>query len=158
MIRFFVKATKNPHEHVLAFLLLCEIIIHEWISVDAFRMLLFLHTLKDGARELLYSLPLGSIISWNDMVQKFTIKFLSPSRVHQIWNEVHTFKWKELKSHPDARERFTDFFRKGPDRDIPKQAQVYIFYYGLYPGYHNMAHISAGGSVMKMDVDEAYKL
>ncbi|XP_022899229.1 uncharacterized protein LOC111412524 [Olea europaea var. sylvestris] len=157
-IRFFGKATENPHEHISAFLMLCEVISHEGISVDAFRMKLFPHTLKDTAREWFLCLPPGSIQSWNDMVQKSTMKFFPPSRVHQIRNDVHTFKQKDLESYPEAWERFKNFFRKCPNIDIPKQAQQYLFYYGLKQEFRNMIDASAGGSVMKLDVDEAYDL
>ncbi|XP_022883158.1 uncharacterized protein LOC111399906 [Olea europaea var. sylvestris] len=157
-IRFFGKATENPHEHISAFLMLCEMISHEGISADAFRMRLFPHTLKDSAREWFLCLPPGSIQSWNDMVQKFTMKFFPPSRVHQIRNDVHTFKQKDLESYPEAWERFKNFFRKCPSLDIPKQAQQYLFYYGLKQEFRNMIDVLAGGSVMKLDVDEAYDL
>ncbi|XP_022883647.1 uncharacterized protein LOC111400465 [Olea europaea var. sylvestris] len=157
-IRFFGKAKENPHEHISAFLMLCEVISHEGISADAFRMRLFPHTLKDAARKWFLCLPPGRIQSWNDMVQKFTIKFFPPSRIHQIRNDVHTFRQKDLDSYPEAWERFKNFLRKCPNLDIPKQAQQYLFYYSLKQEFRNMIDASAGGSVMKLDVDEAYDL
>ncbi|XP_022880768.1 uncharacterized protein LOC111398040 [Olea europaea var. sylvestris] len=92
------------------------------------------------------------------MVQNFTMKFFPPSRIHQIRNDVHTFKQKDLESYPEAWERFKNFFRKYPNLDIPKQAQQYLFYYGLKQEFRNMIDASAGGSVIKLDVDEAYDL
>ncbi|XP_022891706.1 uncharacterized protein LOC111406525 [Olea europaea var. sylvestris] len=121
-------------------------------------MRLFPHTLKDTVREWFLCLPPGSIQSWNDMVQEFTMKFFPPFQVHQVRNEVHTFKQKELESYPEVRERFKNFFRKCPSFDIPKKAQQYLFYYGLKQEFRNMIDASAGGSVMKLDVDEAYDL
>lgn len=91
-IKFSGKATENPHEHIQAFTMLCDIISHEGMLQDAFRMRLFPHTLKEGAKIWMISQPLGSIVSWNDMVQKFTMKFFPPSRVHQIRNEVYLFR------------------------------------------------------------------
>ncbi|XP_022859404.1 uncharacterized protein LOC111380150 [Olea europaea var. sylvestris] len=112
----------------------------------------------DATREWFLCLPPESIQSWNDMVQKFTMKFFPPSRIHQIRNDVHTFKQKDLESYPEAWERFKNFLRKCPNLDIPKQAQQYLFYYGLKQEFRNMIDASAGGSVMKLDVDEAYDL
>lgn len=138
--------------------MLCEVISYEGISTDAFRMRLFPHTLKDTARECFLCLPPGSIQSWNDMVQKFTMKFFPPSQVHQVRNEVHTFKQKELESYLEAWEGFKNFFRKCPSLDIPKKAQQYLFHYGLKQKFRNMIDVFARGSVMKLDVDEAYDL
>ncbi|XP_022876967.1 uncharacterized protein LOC111395200 [Olea europaea var. sylvestris] len=108
------------------------LISQEEISVDAFQMRLFSHTLKDAAREWFLYLPPGSIQSWNDM--------------------------RDLESYPEAWERFKNFFRRCPSLDIPKQAQQYLFYYGLKQEFGNMIDASAGRSVMKLDVDEARDL
>lgn len=48
-IRFFGKLIENPHEHIQAFLILCEVINHEQMSIDSFQMCLFLHILRDNA-------------------------------------------------------------------------------------------------------------
>ncbi|XP_022883520.1 uncharacterized protein LOC111400337 [Olea europaea var. sylvestris] len=86
------------------------------------------------------------------------MRFFPPSRTHQIMNDVHTFKQKDLESYPEAWKRFKNFFKNCPNLDIPKQAQQYLFYYGLKQEFRNMIDASAGGSVMTLDVDEAYDL
>lgn len=53
---------------------------------------------------------------------------------------------------------FKNLFRKCTNLDIPKQAQVYLFYYRLSPEFCNMEVTSADGSVMKMEIDDAYQL
>lgn len=59
-----------------------NMINHEGISVNAFRLRLFPHTLKECAREWSNSINPGSIVLWNDMMQKFSLKFFLSSRVH----------------------------------------------------------------------------
>ncbi|XP_022895234.1 uncharacterized protein LOC111409414 [Olea europaea var. sylvestris] len=138
--------------------MLCDVISHEGMSRDAFRMRLFPHALKKCAKIWMMSRPLGSIILWNDMIQKFTTKFFWPTRVHQIQNEIHTFKQKDLESYLEAWERYKNLLRKCPNLDIPKQAQIYIFYYGIRQEFKNMVDASAEGSIMTINADDAYDL
>lgn len=59
---------------------------------DKIRMHLFFHTLKEATKALIFSQRPEITQLYNDMVQKFTMKFLPLTRVHQIRNEIHTFK------------------------------------------------------------------
>lgn len=157
-IRFSEKATENPHEHIQAFTMLCDVISHEGMSRDAFRMRLFPHTLKEGAKIWMMSQSPGSIVSWNDMVKKFTMKFFPPSRVHQIRNEVYLFRQRDFETYPEAWDRFKSAFRKCPNLNIPKLAQIYLFYNGLRSEFRNIVDASAGGSILTIEVDDAHNL
>lgn len=90
------------------------------------------------------------------MIQKFTMKLFSLFRVHQIRTEVHTFKQMDLETYTKVWERFKNSFRKYPKLDIPKQAHVY--YYGLHPELCNIIDASVGGSVAKIEIDDAFDL
>ncbi|XP_022891701.1 uncharacterized protein LOC111406521 [Olea europaea var. sylvestris] len=135
-----------------------NLISHEGMSRDAFRMCLFPHTLKEGAKIWMISQPLGSIVSWNDMVQKFTMKFFPLSRVHQIRNEVYLFRQKDHETYLEAWDRFKSAFRKCPNLDVPKLAQIYVFYNGLRGEFCNIVDASAGGSILTIEVDDAHNL
>ncbi|XP_022846187.1 uncharacterized protein LOC111368910 [Olea europaea var. sylvestris] len=100
----------------------------------------------------------GSIISWNDMAQKFTMKFFPPSRVHQIRNEVYLFRQKDHETYPKAWDRFKSAFRKCPNLDVPKLAQIYLFYNGLHAEFRNIVDASVGGSILTIEVDDAHNL
>lgn len=62
--------------------MLYEVISHEGISIDAFPMCLLPHTIKDDARGWLHLLLVGSIVNWDDIMHKFTMKLFLPSGVH----------------------------------------------------------------------------
>ncbi|XP_022872381.1 uncharacterized protein LOC111391398, partial [Olea europaea var. sylvestris] len=131
-VLFSGKATKNPHEHIQAFTMLCDVISHEGMSQDAFRMRLFPHTLKEGAKIWMMSQPSRSIVSWNDM--------------------------KDRETYPEAWERFKSAFRKCPNLDVPKLSQIYLFYNGLRTEFRNIVDASAGGSILTIEVDDAHNL
>lgn len=82
------------------------------------------------------------------------MKFFQPSQFHHIRNEFYTCKQKELETRPEACERFKNSFRKCPKLDIPKQAQVYLFYYRLRPEFNKTTNALAGDLVIKMKIDD----
>lgn len=135
--------------------MLSKIISHGGMSADTFWIHLFPHTLKDGAREWLQSLLTGSIMSWNDIVQKYTIKFHFESIKFKIKPTLQTERPWGL---PKAWERFKDLFRKRSNLNIPKQAHVFVFYCRLCLEDRNMAYDLAGSSVIKMDIDDVHEL
>lgn len=55
---------------------------------------------EGGCKSMMYSLLPESIISWNDMIQKFTMKFFLSSRVYQIRNEVNLFRQRDFETYP----------------------------------------------------------
>lgn len=134
-----------------------EIICRDGMSQDAFRMHLFPHTLKK-AKIWMYSLPLGSIVLSNDMVQKFTTKFFQPFRVHRIRKEIYLFGHRDFEIYPKAWDRFNSAFRKCPNLDFPKLMQIYLFYNGQSSEFRNIIDASAGRSILTIEIDNAHKL
>lgn len=65
------------------------------------------------------------------MVQKFNMKFFQLSRVHQIRNGIYLFGQRDFKIYLKAWEKFKRAFRKCPNLDVPKLAQIYLFYNGI---------------------------
>ncbi|KAL2531151.1 Retrotrans gag domain-containing protein [Abeliophyllum distichum] len=65
-------------------------------------MWLFLHTLKDKAREWLNSLPPRSITTWIYLIQKFTLKYFPPVRVNRLKYEISNFQQSELENFYEA--------------------------------------------------------
>lgn len=99
-----------------------------------------------------------SIISWKDMVENFHHKvhptLLSPTNLE--WSSNTLAKGSRELSRAWA--KFNDLFRKCPNLVIPKQTQVYIFYYDLLLNYWNMTNASANELVIKMGIDEVHAL
>lgn len=92
------------------------------------------------------------------MVEKFHHKvhptLLSPTNLEWSSNILAKGSRELSRAWP----KFNDLFRKCPNLIIPRQTQVYIFYYGLLLEYWNMTNASADEPVIKMGIDEAHKL
>lgn len=65
-------------------------------------MRLFVHILKDKARELLETLPPRSVNSWVALIQKFRTKFFPPTLVVKLKHDITTFQQSELESFHEA--------------------------------------------------------
>ncbi|KAL2497361.1 Retrotrans gag domain-containing protein [Abeliophyllum distichum] len=70
---FYGRTDKNPHYHICHFDEYCRNFKYHSVNEESLRMRLFPHTLKDKVREWLDSLPSGSITTWIDLFQKFTL-------------------------------------------------------------------------------------
>lgn len=100
---------------------------------------LFLDTFMYTAQELLYSLTVGTIISWNDMVQKFTYKYFPPSKVFKLIHNISISNQLVFESFHEAWKRVT------------KEA-----YTSLLPTNRSAVDATSNSSITTMNIWEAY--
>ncbi|XP_022883489.1 uncharacterized protein LOC111400305 [Olea europaea var. sylvestris] len=157
-IPFYGRIDENPHSHVARFIENVGNFKYEGVNVEMIQMRLFVHTLKDKAREWLETLPLGSINSWLEFIQKFTTKFFPPARVAKLKHDITTFQQSEFESFHETWERFKDMFQKYPNQGITMGQQVNYFYAGLTPSCRSNVDSSSNGSIKKKSIRETYDL
>ena len=90
-ILFHGLPNENPNMHLTNFLEVCDKIMYNGVTEEALRLRLFPLSLGDRAKHWLTSQPLNSIISWNDLVQKFLTKFFPPAKIAQPVQDINTF-------------------------------------------------------------------
>ncbi|XP_022855443.1 uncharacterized protein LOC111376700 [Olea europaea var. sylvestris] len=157
-IPFYGRIDENPRSHVARFIENVGNFKYEDVNVEAIRMRLFVHTLKDKAREWLETLPPGSINSWLEFIQKFTTKFFPHARVARLKYDITTFQQSEFESFHKAWESFKDMLPKCPNHGITMGQQVNYFYAGLTPSCRSNVDSSSNGSIKKKSIREAYDL
>ena len=96
-------------------------------SEDALRLRLFSYSLRDQARAWLNSLPLDSITTWNDLVDKFLMKYFPPTKNAKLHNEITSFHQLKDESLYEASERFKKLLRRCPHHGIPCCIQLETF-------------------------------
>ncbi|KAF7844319.1 uncharacterized protein G2W53_001224 [Senna tora] len=127
--------TEDPIAHILNFLEVCDTFKQNRVSEEAIKLRLFPFSLRDRAKWWLNSLPTDSIITWEDLANKFLAKYFPPA-------------W----------ERFKDLLQRCPHHGFPKWLQVQTFYNGLYSTFQTTVDASADGSLMAKPVEVAYNL
>lgn len=122
---------------------------HGGIEQDSMRRMLFLFSLRGRAKEW-YRSQAMNVPTFEELIQRFIVKFFSPERMDKLRQDVHQFKQIDGESFPDAWERFQDLVQKCPNLMMEDGYEVQIFYNGLTPETKMNVNASAGGSLQDM--------
>ena len=90
------------------------------LSDDAIKLRFISFALKDGAKKLLYSLPIDSISTWNDFVKVFLKKYFPHHKTQQLKKEINGFMQVDSKPFWKCLERFKDLLAQCPHHGIEK--------------------------------------
>ncbi|KAJ9556723.1 hypothetical protein OSB04_011337 [Centaurea solstitialis] len=154
--QFAGLANEDPHAHLRSFMAVSDCFKLPGVSDDALRLKLFLYTLSHKARDWYNSLKPDSVITWNQMAEKFLKKYFPPLRNAQSRNDICTFQQLDGEAVPTAWERFKELLRKCPHHGIPYCIQLETFYNGLNEGARQMLDATAGGAFTARSYNEGY--
>ena len=81
-------AGEDPHKHLKELHVVRTSMKPTGVIEEKIKLRAFPFSLKDSAKDWLYYLPSGSIITWNEMKRLFLGKYFLTSRVANIQNEI----------------------------------------------------------------------
>ncbi|GJW59369.1 DNA-directed DNA polymerase [Tanacetum coccineum] len=81
-------AGEDPHKHLKEFHVVCSIIKPQEVIEEQIKLRAFPFSLEDKAKDWFYSLPSGSITTWDEMKQQFLKKFFPASRAANIRKDI----------------------------------------------------------------------
>lgn len=84
--------TEDPHLYLRLFMEVSDCFKLPGVTNDALRLKLFPYSLRDRARAWLNSLPSGSVITWQQLTERFFMKYFSPTKNANLRNEILLFK------------------------------------------------------------------
>ncbi|KAL0440750.1 UNVERIFIED_CONTAM: hypothetical protein Sradi_0013900 [Sesamum radiatum] len=152
-------AGEDPHKHLKEFHVECSGMRTQGITEEQVKLRAFPFSLGHKAKDWLYSLPLGSIVSWNELKQIFLEKLLPrftnnkhlgrklveyanfPMKVSRVLGEIQTTGGK-LPSSSNS----------GPSVDFQ------YFYKGLSEANRSLVDAANGGALNEKTPTEAFKL
>ncbi|QHO23804.1 uncharacterized protein DS421_12g366680 [Arachis hypogaea] len=96
----FRGVQEDPNEHLSTFLRISDTVKINGVHQDTYRLLLFPFSLRDKAYKWLESFSKESLTAWDDVVNKFLIKFYLFQRIIRCkhssnWMERHCMKLKK---------------------------------------------------------------
>jgi hypothetical protein len=107
---------------------------------------MFLFTLAEEAEEWFYSLPAGSITSWEEMEKAFLNEYFPASMFLRKRYEILNFKQKDRETLGDAYMRFKRVQVACPTHNMDAIEQIHMFVNGLKIKTKQLIDTAASGS------------
>ena len=89
--QFSGMPTEDPHLHLRLFIEVSDSFKLPGVTEDALRLKLFPYSLRDRARAWLNSLPSDSVSTWQELAERFLMKYFPPTKNAKLCNEITSF-------------------------------------------------------------------
>nr|GEV46761.1 reverse transcriptase domain-containing protein [Tanacetum cinerariifolium] len=120
--------------------------------------MMFLYSLERNARVWYGKEPPNSILTWEDLVNKFVNQFLPPSKTTHLKNEISRFTQRFEETFREAWERFKEMLRACPHHGFTELAQIDTFYNGLNDNDQDSINAAAGRNLLSKTTREALQI
>nr|GEZ77326.1 hypothetical protein [Tanacetum cinerariifolium] len=125
---------------------------------DAIKLMLFPYSLEDRARIWYEKEPPNSILTWEDLVNKFVNQFFPPSKSTHLKNEISRFTQRFDETFSKAWDRFKEFLRACPHHGFLELTQIDTFYNGLTEQDQDSLNAASGGNLLNKTTREALQI
>nr|GEU32852.1 reverse transcriptase domain-containing protein [Tanacetum cinerariifolium] len=98
---------------------------------DVSKLMMFPYSLEGNARVCYDKEPPNSILTWEDLVNKFVNQFFPPSKTTHLKNEISRFTQRFEEAFGEAWERLKEMLRACPHHGFTELAQIDTFYNDL---------------------------
>nr|GEX06073.1 hypothetical protein [Tanacetum cinerariifolium] len=116
------------------------------------------HTHIRAARIWYEKEPPNSILTWDNLVNKFVNQFFPPSKTTHLKNEISRFTQRFEETFREAWERFKEILRACPHHGFSELTQIDTFYNGLNEQDQDSLNAAAGGNLLSKTTREALKI
>nr|GEW40300.1 reverse transcriptase domain-containing protein [Tanacetum cinerariifolium] len=156
--KFHGRESENPHTHISNFKRITTTLKYRDVPNDAIKRMVFSYSLEDAARIWYEKEPPNSILTWDDLVNKFVNQFFSPSKTTHLKNEISRFTQRFKKTFGEAWDRFKEILRACPHHGFSELTQLDMFYNGLNEQNQDSLNAAAGGNLLNKTTREALKI
>nr|GEX14166.1 DNA-directed DNA polymerase [Tanacetum cinerariifolium] len=125
---------------------------------DVIKLIMFSYSLEGNARVWYDKEPPNSILTWEDLVNKFVNQFFPPSKTTHLKNEISRFTQRFEETFGEAWERFKEMLRACPHHGFTKLAQIDTFYNGFNDNDQDSLNAAAGGNLLSKTTREALQI
>nr|GEW39034.1 hypothetical protein [Tanacetum cinerariifolium] len=143
---------ENPHTHINNFKRITSTLKFRDMPNDLIKLMMFQYSLE----EIWYDKELpNSILTWEDLVNKFVNQFFLPSRTTHLKNEISRFTQRFEETFGEAWERFKKMLRACPHHEFTELAQIDTFYNGLNDNDQDSLNAATGRNLLSKTTREA---
>nr|GEU79710.1 reverse transcriptase domain-containing protein [Tanacetum cinerariifolium] len=105
---------ENPHTHINNFKRITSTLKFRDVQNDVIKLMMFPYLLEGAARVWYDKEPPNSILTWDDLVNKFVNQFFPPSKTTNLKNEISRFTQRFEEIFGEAWEQFKEMLRACP--------------------------------------------
>ncbi|KAL8091927.1 hypothetical protein AgCh_034265 [Apium graveolens] len=157
-VSFGGAVTEDPNMHIRNFVEICSTFKYNGFTDEAIKLRLFPFSMRDKAKDWLHSLQAGSITTWEDLAQKFLVKFYQMAKTTAMRSALTQFAQQPGESMCEAWECYKEMLRKCPHHGMPDWMVITGFYNSLGVQSRPMLDVNSGGSLWAKSYTEAYNL
>nr|GEV77112.1 reverse transcriptase domain-containing protein [Tanacetum cinerariifolium] len=125
---------------------------------DVIKLMMFSYSLEKNARVWYDKEPSNSILTWEDLVNKFVNQFFPPSKTTNLKNEISRLTQRFEETFGEVWERFKEMLRAYPHHGFIELAQIDTFYNGLNDNDQDSLNAVAGGNLLSKTTIEALQI
>nr|GEW93231.1 hypothetical protein [Tanacetum cinerariifolium] len=125
---------------------------------DAIKLMLFSYSLEGAARIWYEKEPPNSILTWDDLLNKFVNQFFPSSKTTHLKNEISRFTQRFKETFREAWERFKEMLRACTHHGFSELTQIDTFYNGLNEEDQDFLNVATGGNLLSKTTREALKI
>nr|GEU98714.1 reverse transcriptase domain-containing protein [Tanacetum cinerariifolium] len=148
----------NPHTHISNFKRMTSTLKYRDVSNDAIKLMLFPYSLEGAVRIWYEKEPPNSILTWDDLVNKFVNQFFHPSKTTHLKNEISRFTQKFEETFGEAWKRFKEMLIACPHHGFLELTHIDMFYNCLNEQDQNSLNAAAGDKFLSKTTREALKI
>ncbi|GJR33511.1 reverse transcriptase domain-containing protein [Tanacetum coccineum] len=149
---------ENPHTHINNFKRITSTLKFRDVPNDVIKLMMFPYSLEGAARVWYDIEPPNSILTWDDLVNKFVNQFFPPSKTTHLKNEISRFTQKFEETFGEAWERFKEMLRACPHHGFTELTQIDTFYNGLNDNDQDSLNAAEGGNLLSKTTREALNI
>nr|GEZ12608.1 reverse transcriptase domain-containing protein [Tanacetum cinerariifolium] len=156
--KFHGRENDNPHTHISNFKRMTANLKYRDVSNDAIKLMLFPYSLEDRARIWYEKEPPNSILTWDDLVNRFVNQFFPPLKTTHLKNEISRFTQRFEETFSEAWAHFKELIRACLHHGFSELTQIDTFYNGLTKQDQDSLNAASGGNLLNKTTREALQI
>nr|GEW84460.1 reverse transcriptase domain-containing protein [Tanacetum cinerariifolium] len=149
---------ENPYTHINNFKRITLTLKFRDVPNDVIKLMMFPYSLEENARVWYDKEPHNSILTWEDLVNKFMNQFFPPSKTTHLKNKISRFTQRFKETFGEAWERFKEMLKACPLHRFMELAQIDTLYNGLNDNDQDSLNATAGGNLLSKTTRETLQI
>nr|GEZ59511.1 reverse transcriptase domain-containing protein [Tanacetum cinerariifolium]GEZ81681.1 reverse transcriptase domain-containing protein [Tanacetum cinerariifolium] len=149
---------ENRHTHINNFKRITSTLKFWDVPNDVIKLMMFPYSLEGNIRVWYDQEPPNSILTWEDLINKFLNQLFPPSKTTHLKNEISCFNQRFEETFGEAWERFKEILRACPHHEFMKLAYIDTFYNGLIDNDQNSLNAATGENLLSKTTREALQI